>query len=315
MRMGREFAARNRLRIVVVIVFATISYWLATVAAAIATALTLVVIAIFKAEYVPDSIEELKFGGIGLLVVIALAAVIGSLIALYRLPMQRRRLERQVLTETSATIATGDEQIRVRNLLEGLAIAANVPAPRFAIIDDPAPNSFSVGTKPKTTIVAVTSGLIESLSRDELEAVLAYEVSRIGSRDIALASWTVALTGGAINAVDSDSDDGFFRGVLGFIPRVFAQWLQVYAMKGQIEERDRIAINFTRNPEALVRALEKLYDDHSEIGRVTRATAPLWIELPVIVGGTSRFGLRLAQEVALDDRIRDLRELAGLPAI
>jgi heat shock protein HtpX len=201
------------------------------------------------------------------------------------------------------------------NLLDGLAIAANVPAPRFAIIDDAAPNSFSVGTKPKSTIVAVTSGLIESLTRDELEAVLAYEVSRIDSRDIALASWTVALTGGAINAVDTSIDDGMFRSALGFIPRVFAQWLQVYAMKGQVAERDRIAILFTRNPESLVRALEKLHADHTEIGRVTRATAPLWIEFPVLVGGSSRFGLRLAQEVALDDRIKDLRRLAGLPAV
>jgi hypothetical protein len=143
-----------------------------------------------------------------------------------------------------------------------------------------------------------------------------HPVIRIGSWDIALSSWTVALTGGAFNAVDTtDHDDGLFRGVLGFFPRLFAQWLQTFAMKGQIAERDRIAILFTRNPQALVRALEKLNADQSEIGRVTRATAPLWIEFPSRVGGTTKSGRRLARETALDGRIAVLRELAGLAPV
>jgi heat shock protein HtpX len=255
------------MRIAVVIVLATISYWLATV------------------------------------------------IALIRLPSQRRRLESQVLAETNATTARADDYPRIRNLLDGLAIAAHVPAPRFAMIDDSAPNSFSVGTAPAKTIVVLTTGLVAALTRDEIEAVLAYEVSRIGSWDIALSSWTVALTGGAINAVDSDNDDGLFRGVLGFIPRVCAHWLQTFAMKGQIAERDRIAILFTRNPAALVRALEKLDADRSQIGRVTRATAPLWIEFPSRVGGATKSGQRLVRETALDGRIAALRTLAGLAPV
>lgn len=314
--MERGFAARNRVRIALLIVLATISYWLATVAAAVAAALTLVVIALFKASYIPDSIQELEWGGIGIAAVVVLAALIGSLIAVFRLPAQRRRLEGQVLRETNARIAGPDDHSQVHNLLEGLAIAAGVTPPRFAIVEDAAPNSYSVGTRPDTTIVAVTTGLVESLARDELEAVLAYEISRIGSHDIALSSWTVALTGGAINAVDSTSDDdSLFRGVLGFLPRTFAQWLQVFAVKGQVSERDRIAILFTRNPAALVRALERLHVDQSQVGCVTRATAPLWIEFPSHVAGATRFGQRLDRELALGGRIADLRRLAGLAPV
>jgi heat shock protein HtpX len=81
----------------------------------------------------------------------------------------------------------------VRNLLDGLAIAAGIPTPRFAMISDPSPNSFGVGTRRRQrAIIAITDGLVDHLSRDELEAVLAYEVTRIRSYDVALASWTVA---------------------------------------------------------------------------------------------------------------------------
>ena len=160
-----------------------------------------------------------------------------------------------------------DSHQEVRNLLEGLAIAAGIPPPRYAVIDDPAPNSFGVGTKPKDAIVAVTTGLCDELSRDELEAVLAYEVTRIRSYDVALASWTVALTGGAITALDSDG--GLVSGVIGFVPRRIAEWLQVWALRDQGTERDRAAVRFTRNPASLLRALEKLDADTTEVGHVT----------------------------------------------
>ena len=186
--------------------------------------------------------------------------------------------------------------------------------PRFAVIDDPAPNSFGVGTRPTRTIVGVTTGLSDTLSRDELEAILAYEVSRIRSWDVALASWTVALTGGAITALDSSGDTGMFKGVIGWLPRRFAEWLQVWALRDQGIERDRAGVRFTRNPASLIRALEKLDADPSQISHVSRATAPLWIEFPASVLGDSgsKATRRLAKELLLDERIDALRELARM---
>ena len=69
--------------------------------------------------------------------------------------------------------------------------------------------------------------------------MLAYEVSRIRSWDVALASWTVALTGGAITALDGGDGNDLFKGVIGWLPRRFAEWLQVWALRDQGVERDR----------------------------------------------------------------------------
>jgi heat shock protein HtpX len=306
------FARRNRARIVAVVLIAACNYVLAVALAAVAIALSLVLLAIFKFEIWPDSVGMLKVMGWGIGGICAVAFVIGFFTALVRIPFARRNLERRVLAETGATVITDDSHTEVRNLLEGLAIAAGITPPRYAVIEDLAPNSFGVGTKPKDAIVAVTSGLCDELTRDQLEAVLAYEVTRIRSYDVALSSWTVALTGGAISALDSDG--GLVSGVVGFLPRRLAEWLQVWALRDQGTERDRAAVRFTRNPASLLHALEKLDADTTDVGRVTRATAPLWIEFPatVLAGSPTRATRRLSESLLLDERITALRTLAHL---
>lgn len=306
------FARRNRSRIVALVLLATLNYMLAVALATVALILGLVLLAIFNFEIIPESLDQAKWMGIGLGAIVVVSFVVGLFVALVKIPYARRRLERQVLAETGAQLSDGVQHREVRNLLDGLAIAADIPSPRFAVIDDPAPNSFGVGTRPGTTIVGVTSGLSEVLSRDELEAVLAYEVSRIRSWDVALSSWTVALTGGAISAVDG-SDDQVLKALLGWPARRFGEWLQVWALRDQGVERDRDAVRFTRNPLSLVRALEMLDANTSNVLRVTRATAPLWIEFPsnVVAGSTSKTVKRLANELLLDERIDHLRKIAG----
>ena len=100
--------------------------------------------------------------------------------------------------------------------------------------------------------------------------------------------------------------------VLGFVPRRLAEWLQVWALRDQGTERDRAAVRFTRNPASLLRALEKLDADATQVGRVTRATAPLWIEFPaqVVAGSSTRATHRLSSSLLLDERIAALRALA-----
>ncbi|HEX5588388.1 MAG TPA: M48 family metalloprotease [Acidimicrobiia bacterium] len=304
------FERRNRARIVAVVVIAAANYVLAVALAAVSVTLAIVFLAIIRFEIVPDSMETLALFGYGIGAIAAVAFVIGTLTALVRIPFARRNLEARVLTETGASVVADDSHRELRNLLAGLAIAAGIPEPRFAVISDPAPNSFGVGTRPETAIVGVTTGLSDQLSRDELEAVLAYEVSRIRSWDVALSSWTVALTGGALTALDSDG--GTLSNVIGWVPRHVAEWLQVWALRDQGHERDRAAVRFTRNPGSLVRALEKLDADPRQIGKVSRSTAPLWIEFPpkVLQDRSTRATRRLAASLLLDERIADLRELA-----
>lgn len=309
------FERRNRLRIVAVLLVAACNYVLAVALAAVAITLALVLLAMFEFEILPNSMETLEWFGYGIGAICAVAFVGGVVVALVRIPFARRSLERKVLAETGATVVTDDSHREVRNLLDGLAIAAGIPPPRFAVVDDVAPNSFGVGTRPERAVVGVTRGLAAQLSRDELEAVLAYEVSRIRSWDVALASWTVALTGGAISALDDDG--GPVSGLIGWVPRRLAEWLQVWALRDQGAERDRAAVRFTRNPASLVRALERLDADPTEVGRVSRATAPLWIEFPagVLAGTSSKATRRLAQSLLLDERIAALRELARLRSV
>src|SRR4029453_13018432 len=140
------FARRNRLRILGLLALATVVYWLAVCAVAVGTALGIVFLVIGNAGF-PDSVDLLKWFGIGVAVLVGLSIVVGTFLALVRVPFRPRQAERRVLRETGAPFARPDDHPEVRNLLEGLAIAADVPVPRFAVIQDPAPNSFGVGTR------------------------------------------------------------------------------------------------------------------------------------------------------------------------
>ncbi len=292
---------RNRLRLLVTLVTAVFLYWLAVMTAAVVLGLVLALRVLAESGEVPDSLDELQFLGIGLAAVAVIAAIIGSLVAGFRLPLQRRRLERQVLAESAAHViddAVDDTTLRrVRNILDALAIAAHIPHPRFAVVEDPAPNSFAVGTRPERAIVAVTRGAIDSLSRDELEAILAYEVSRIGSWDVALSSWTVALTGAAMGALDDDVSK-----LVGKLPFWASGRLRRWAMRDAAFERDKAAVRFTRNPTALLHALAAVAADPREVQRVSAATAPLWFEVPERVEGA---------RTTLDERIAALRGLGA----
>jgi heat shock protein HtpX len=262
-----------------------------------------------EAGVVPDSLESLGAFAVGFAVITVLAAVVGSVIAAVRLPFERSRLEGRVIAETSARMPSPEEHTRVGNLLEGLAIAAGVPVPQFRIVDDDAPNSFGVGTRSEHVLIGLTTGLLDGLTRDELEAILAYELSRVRSYDVALSSWTVALTGSAISSADSTG----LRHSLGYFSRRFAYWLQEWAMRDQGRVRDQYALSYTRHPEALVRALEKLDADPQQVGCVSRTTAPLWVEFPdaVLAGSELASARRLRSSLLRADRIETLREIVG----
>ncbi len=307
MSTGTIDRARNRSRITILILLATINYCIAAMIGAAITGFSVVVWILGNGDVFPDSLDVLMYLAIGAAAVIVVAGFIGGVVAVFRLPTLRRGLEQKVLWESGACIVESDVQPRVRNLLDGLAIAAGIDAPRFAIVDDPAPNSFGVGTRPDHTLIAVTTGLIKKLSRDELEAVLAYEVTRVASLDVAMASWTAAITGSALAAVDEEK-----TGIFGRPSRALAQRLQAWALRGQGRERDKDAVAMARNPASLIRALEALAADPASVRRISVATAPLWIEVPETLAG--RPGGAALGPLLLTERIAHLRELAHLPA-
>jgi hypothetical protein len=240
---------RNRLRILATLVLATLFYWLAVCAAAITVGLFLFLRVVVEGD-LPDDLDDLKWLGIFALVVIVLAVILGSLYAAFTLPRRRAQLERRVLAETGATVVddTNEEHRRVRNLLEGLAIAAAIPLPRFAVVVDAAPNSFAVGTRPKKVIVAVTQGAIDKLARDELEAIL-----RRGESHQELRHRAVGLDRRFTKRPSPRS-----MTMAGEHHRVAAvQGVSVAAAMGAAHSARRSgAVRFTRNPVSLINALE-----------------------------------------------------------
>ena len=295
------------------IILATINYCIAAVIGATVTGAVIVIWILAKAGEIPDSLDGVKWLGIGAGAIIAVSALAGGLIAIVRIPTLRRSLEHEVMSDTGATIVDPDTLPRVRNLLDGLAIAAGIPAPRFCVVKDAALNSFGIGTKPDRTIIGVTTGLVDTLSRDELEAILAYEITRVASWDVAMATWTAALTGRALTAVAAD-ETAFF----GAPSRWLTLRLQAWALRGQGRERDTAAMAVSRNPASLVRALEHLAADPAVVASITTATAPLWIEVPdslvvrVSSDGTPHHTGALGP-LLLSERIVHLRQMAGLP--
>jgi heat shock protein HtpX len=232
---------------------------------------------------------------------VVLGIVVLTALAALRLLWGRVSLvERRVTTRTGAQSATDQ---RVADILEGVAIAAGVPAPGVSIVADPALNSYSIGRKPESASIVVTTGLVEALSRDELEAVLAYELSRIASFDTALSTWTAGLTG---RTIELYQETGKLLAKLALIvPTMLARRLRARTLRRQAGQRDILALNFTRHPEALISALEKIDADTTPVAAAGAMTAPLWLKWPSWNAADSKGIPRLT------DRVQELRTLVA----
>src|SRR5215472_9465936 len=128
----------------------------------------------------------LLFGGGWVGVVIAFVIAMGLAWGSYY------NSDKIAIAASRAKPAGEDEYRRYHNLVEGLCIAAGLPKPKLYVVDDPAPNAFSTGRNPKHSSVAVTTGLLDTMNRVELEGVLAHELSHIKNYDILVT--TVAVT-------------------------------------------------------------------------------------------------------------------------
>jgi heat shock protein HtpX len=170
---------------------------------------------------------------------------------------------------------------RLWNLVEGLAIAAGVPVPDLVIVDDEAPNALAAGLEPRGALVAVTTGLLASLDRVQLEGVLAHELARIKSYDTRPATLAVPLlrlVGGSLGLRVATSSLG----------------------SGHLAAADLQGVAITRYPPGLAAALERI-GAGAEV-RAAAALDHLWIEPPH----------RLADPLVhppLEERIATLREL------
>ena len=270
----------------------------------------------------------LGFGLIGLVIALTVAAV-GTGVAYWK-------SDSIALAMSHARPADPTTHARLHNLVEGLCIAAGLPKPRIYVIDDDAPNAFATGRSPRHAAVAVTTGLLDKLTRIELEGVLAHELSHIKNYDILVSTLAVTLVGvvalladfslrflwwGGPRHRDDTREGGGGPAValagLGFVLLLLGP-LVAKLMRATISRRrealaDVSGVALTRYPPGLISALEKLRDDSTVVHSSSRATAHLWVESPLArtpeEGRLSRLNRMFDTHPPLEERIQALKEL------
>ncbi len=249
------------------------------------------------------------------------------------------------LRQTRARPASREEFSRLNNLVDELSIAAGIPPPRVYVVHDPAPNAFATGRNTEHAAVAVTTGLLDKMNRQELEGVLAHELAHIRNGDILVMTVAVATAGsialisdlfwrmlyygaltggGASNRRRSDSRNG--GGVhpiilIGFLvvivlAPIAAALLRAAVSRSRESLADASAVEITRYPAGLRQALEKLDADITVVKRTSHATSHLWIESPddhETKARGRRFNDLFTTHPPLVERINLLREMEGLP--
>ena len=187
------------------------------------------------------------------------------------------------------------------NVAEGLAIASGIPMPKLYVIDDPSPNAFATGRDPQHASLAVTTGLLQMLNRQELEGVIAHETSHIANYDIRFMTLAIVFVGAIALLSDiawRSMRFGFLGGgrgrrggELGVIFLIVAVALMIlapisaelirFAISRQREYlADANGAKLTRYPEGLASALEKITSAGIPVQRASDATAPLYIASP-----------------------------------
>ena len=209
------------------------------------------------------------------------------------------------------------------NMVENLAITAGLPRPKVYVIQDSAINAFATGRDPKHASVAVTTGAIEKLENEELEGVLAHELSHVGNYDIRVMTVVVVLVGiisiasdmmlrGALfggRGRDSDSKGGplaLIGLVLIILSPIVAELIKLAVSRRREYLADASGTLLTRYPEGLARALEKIGAENRPMARASNATAHLFISNPF---SAKKFTSLLSTHPPIEDRVKRLREM------
>lgn len=202
--------------------------------------------------------------------------------------------DKMVLRMTGAEPITKAHAPDLYNIVENLAITAGLPMPKVYIVHDPAPNAFATGRDPEHAVVAVTSGLLQMLDRNELEGVVAHEMAHIGNRDMLVMTVAVVLAGFVAILADFLSRSLMYGGnnrdrspiflILGIagiiLAPIAAQIIQLAISRKREYLADATGALLTRYPEGLASALEKISGYGGQMKRTSHATAHLFIADP-----------------------------------
>jgi heat shock protein HtpX len=218
------------------------------------------------------------------------------------------------------------------NVTEEMAIAAGIPKPKLYVIDDTSPNAFATGKNPETGVVCCTTGLLNKLNRDELQGVIAHEMSHIRNYDIRFMT-TISLIAGLIPLLsdflmrmgwfgggrrsrDSDSNNGaqsifmIVAIILAILAPIFSVLLQMAVSRKRELLADASAAELTRYPEGLASALRRISDDPEPLEAANRATQHLYIVNP-LKRNTEQSSALFSTHPPIEERIEALSHLMG----
>jgi len=263
-----------------------------------------------------------SFGGSGtgvipLAVGISLISVWGSYFASDKL----------VLKMTRAQVIQQSDHPQLFNLVNEVCIASGLPMPKVALVDDPAPNAFATGRDPNHSLIAFTTGLLNSMDRDELQGVVAHEMAHVANRDTlvsAVAATTAGIValisdilmrmlwfGGGRNRDHGSSQMPIFLAIIPLILAPIAATMLKSAVSRKRESlADATAVSFTRNPAGLRSALEVLARDTTVVQARSSAVAHMYIESPLDASAASRL---FATHPPIAERIATLRKMESNP--
>ena len=226
--------------------------------------------------------------------------------------------DKLVLKLTGAKLIEYNDNPVLYNVVTEIAIAAGLPEVKIAIVDDPAPNAFATGRNPEHAIVAFTTGLLDKMSRDELQGIAAHELAHVANRDTLLMAvaattagiialvgdmfWRIAFFGGGRKNRSSSGGGGALMiiAIIALIVAPIAAALLRFAVSRSRETlADATAVEYTRDPAGLRDALLKLQSDSTVVRSHSTAVAHLWVESP-LAGGMNKL---FATHPPIQDRI------------
>jgi heat shock protein HtpX len=239
--------------------------------------------------------------------------------------------DKVVLAISGAKEVKRTDDMELYRTVENLSIAAGLPTPKIYLIEDTAMNAFATGRDPKHAVVAITTGLRSKLSKQELEGVMAHELSHIGNYDIRIATIVVVLVGVITLLADwmlrvsfhggrrRDNNGGnaifaFIALVLALLAPLAAALMQLAISRKREYLADASAALLTRYPQGLASALQKLAGDHEPLEVANKATAHMYIVNPLKEhrekgDGISWFAGLFMTHPPIEERIEKLKNM------
>jgi len=263
------------------------------------------------------------------------AVVIAVIIAMLMSSVSYFAGDSIVLASSGAKEVTEQMAPQLMNVVREMAIAGNVPMPKVYVINDSAPNAFATGRDPAHASIAVTTGLLDKLDREELQGVLGHELSHVRNLDIRFALLVAVLVGsialladfflrftfwGGMSGGRSNRREGGGGGlvivmvvvglILAIVAPIIARAVQLAVSRQREYLADASSVELTRNPYGLERALAKIGSDREVLEVANRATQHLYIVNPIKKFEARASGL-MSTHPPIVDRVNRLRALTG----